>query len=256
MDEVAEFFDRRAETYDAELAGLEATPGGWAGEDVGFYRELATEAEGPALEVGVGTGRVYLELLREGLDVDGVDLSAGMLERLREKAASEGLEPSVWQANVTELAPDRAYGLVYCPARAFNHLATLDQQRAAARRIYDALAPGGRFALNTFVPDPEYVAEHYGEWRTREIDLDGERYVVEVKSEMTDAVELLSTYHSRVLEDGEVLVESTAPLALIPKNQFALLFELAGFETWSFYGGFEHDPLESSGQEMVAVARK
>lgn len=256
MDDPAEFFDRTATTYDAAVAGVEEATGGWAGDDVAFYRELASEADGPALEIGVGTGRVYLDLLRAGLDVDGIDVSAGMLDRLREKAGAEGHEASVWQGDVTALDVDREYGLVYCPARAFNHLASLDQQRAAVRSVYGALAPGGRFALNTFVPDPAFVAEHYGEWDGSEVTVDGEPYRVESRTELADRVELVARYRKRVLQDGEVVAETETPLALVPKRQFELLFELAGFAEWSFHGGFDGESLTDPSQELVAVARK
>lgn len=256
MDDAAEFFDRTVGTYDAVLAGADGTTGGWGADDVAFYRDLAGATDGPALEVGVGTGRVYLDLRREGLDVDGIDVSAGMLDRLREKAADEGLDVSVWQGDVTALDTERAYGLVYCPARAFNHLATLAEQRAAVRSVHDALAPGGRFALNTFVPDPEFVAEHYGTWDGREVTVDGEAFTVELRTDLEDAVELVAEYRKRIVQDGEVLAEVATPLALVSKRQFELLFEVAGFSEWRFYGGFERDPLESSAQEMVAVARK
>jgi hypothetical protein len=69
MDDAGEFFDAAAETYDA-LLGADSGDGedrtAWAGDDVAFYRDLARDADGPALEVGVGTGRVYLPLLRDG----------------------------------------------------------------------------------------------------------------------------------------------------------------------------------------------
>lgn len=47
--------------------------------DVEFYRELARGAGGPILDVGCGTGRVAIELARDGHAVLGVDLSAAML---------------------------------------------------------------------------------------------------------------------------------------------------------------------------------
>ena len=50
--------------------------------DVRWYAERYVEAEGPALELGVGTGRIALRAVREGATVTGVDLSTTMLERI------------------------------------------------------------------------------------------------------------------------------------------------------------------------------
>lgn len=53
------FFDAWAEFYDVE----------YGEQDIGdeeFYVDLARQADGPVLEVGCRTGRIYLELLRAG----------------------------------------------------------------------------------------------------------------------------------------------------------------------------------------------
>lgn len=226
-------------------------------EDVAFYRRLAQEADGPALEVGVGTGRVYLELRHAGIDVDGIDLSAGRLARLREKADDEGLGISVRQADVTEFDPDREYGLVYCPARVFNLVTPLADQRAALQNIHDALAPGGRFVLNTFAPDPHFVAENYGEPTETDIEIDGTSYTVRDVMDLDDPIERVGTQHREVTDtDGEVVLQTETPLALVTKREFELLFADAGFSDWTFYGGFEEKPLESTAQELVAVAER
>jgi len=253
--DVASFYDAHPRVYDAAVAVDDPDQGDATG-DVAFYRELAADADGPALEVGVGTGRVYLELLAAGLDVDGVDLSTGMLRHLREKAAGRGLDPTVWAGDVTELTVDRAYGLAYVPFRAFNHLAALDDQRAALERLHDALAPGGRLALATFVPGFEFVAERYGEPEETVVEVDGHEYRQVSVTEMTDPVEQVATIERTVYRDGEAVAAGAAPLALVSKREFELLFEAAGFADWTAHGGFDGEPLEDPGQEMVWVVER
>jgi SAM-dependent methyltransferase len=46
------------------------------------YAAFIEAAGQPALELGCGDGEPLLELLRRGYDVDGVDSSQGMLDRL------------------------------------------------------------------------------------------------------------------------------------------------------------------------------
>jgi SAM-dependent methyltransferase len=254
MDDAGEFFDPFAAVYDARMDDQDGMPVG----DVPFYRDLASEAVGPVLEVGVGTGRVYLELLDAGLDVDGVDLSTGMLERLRAKADDRGLDATVWEADVTTFDPERAYGLVYAPARAFNHLPGLADQRAALEQIRDALAPGGRFALNTFVPGFEVVVEQYGARQVEHVTVDGTEYRYVAVSELHDEVEQVATYRKElyVAATDELVAERETPLALVPKRQFELLFDHAGFDEWQVYGGFDRGPLDGADQEMVWVAER
>src|SRR5215813_11220324 len=51
--------------------------------DVAFWRRVASEATGPVLELGCGTGRVTRPLAKAGIDIIGIDRSAAMLARIR-----------------------------------------------------------------------------------------------------------------------------------------------------------------------------
>lgn len=253
MDEPGEFFDL-APHVDPWLDPWRDDPSG-AGPDIPFYEELAREADGPALELGVGTGRVYLELLSAGFDVDGIDASERSLAHLRDAAAEREREPSVWTGDMAALDVDRSYGLIYAPSRAFNHLARLADQRAALSGVLDALRPDGVFALNTFVPSYEVVVEHYGEPVEDEVTVDEDTYRLVTTSSLDDEVEQVTRIHRELYRNGEFVGERETPLAQIPKRQFELLFEAAGFGEWSVYGGFEYQPLERADQEMVWIAR-
>ena len=58
--------------------------------DVPFWRRVATEARGPVLELGCGTGRVSVPLAKAGIDLVGIDRSEPMLARLRKASARAG----------------------------------------------------------------------------------------------------------------------------------------------------------------------
>lgn len=224
--------------------------------DIAFYRTLAEEAPGPALELGVGTGRVYLELLDAGLDVDGIDVSEGSLDQLRERAEVRGGEPSVWLSDMTTLEVDRQYGLIYAPARAFNHLSRLADQQAALENIHAALLQGGTYALNTFVPEFDVVVETYGEPDEDEMTVDGDTHRIVATSYLENEVEQVARIHRELYLNDEFVAERETSFALIPKRQFELLFSLTGFEDRSVFGHFEYEPLERADQEMVWLATK
>lgn len=243
----ATYFDDLAAFYDA------TTP---EQGDVAFYRDLALEADGRVLEVGCGTGRIYLELLRAGVDAEGIDPAGEMLSVLREKAAAEGLDPSVREEGATGLDADAEYALVIVPFRTFLLLDSPDEQLTALERIHAALEPGGRLALNAFVPDPQFVAEHYGEPTEREIEVDGESYTLRTVTELVDDVEWRARVSTTVLDDGEPVAESDHRLRLVTKPEFELLFRLSPFSEWAVYGGFEYEALESANQEQVWIATR
>lgn len=92
-------YDRAAGVYD-----LYDLPMDVLGGVRGRRRRLLAHAEGRVLEVGVGTGR-NLDLYPDRVDVVGIDVSTGMLERARRRAAS--LQVTSWvdleQADVRDL---------------------------------------------------------------------------------------------------------------------------------------------------------
>ncbi len=250
-DDPGDFFDLVAPVDRARRA--EADPGPMAG-DVAFYRELARE-HGPALEVGVGTGRVYLDLLAAGCDVDGIDRSAASLAHLRAAAAERDLTPSVWLADATRPATDRRYGLVYAPARVINHLPTLPVLRAALSALRERLRPAGRLAFNTFVPGFEVVAETYGEERVREFTVDGVPHRVVSVTRLVDELEQVARIRRTLYRDGEAVATRETPLALYPKRVLELALEAVGFEEWTLYGGFDREP-PGAEREMVWVVQR
>jgi 2-polyprenyl-3-methyl-5-hydroxy-6-metoxy-1,4-benzoquinol methylase len=68
--------------YDAEFAGRD--------HEIPFYLHWSAKIGAPILEVACGSGRLTLPIAEQGLEVVGLDLSAPMLARARDKSAARG----------------------------------------------------------------------------------------------------------------------------------------------------------------------
>lgn len=77
-DRIAEIYDERERVPTDEVAAAS------------FLKEVA--GGGPALELGIGTGRVALPLMEAGVEVHGIDTSEEMVERLRAKPGGDAVE--------------------------------------------------------------------------------------------------------------------------------------------------------------------
>nr|MDT0666412.1 class I SAM-dependent methyltransferase [Micromonospora sp. DSM 115978] len=110
----AEYGEKIADVYD-EWLGAQAE---------GFGRDTAAEVEflaaraagGPALELGIGTGRVALPLAARGVRVVGIDSSPKMVDRMRAKPG--GADLPVVIGDFAELdahvdVPEGTFQLVY-----------------------------------------------------------------------------------------------------------------------------------------------
>src|SRR5213594_2417619 len=93
------FGDEIAAEYDGSV-GSEFDPAVIAAT-VDFLAALA--GDGPALELGIGTGRIALPLAARGVPVHGIDLSRAMVERLRAKPGGEAIGVTIGDFATTRL---------------------------------------------------------------------------------------------------------------------------------------------------------
>jgi SAM-dependent methyltransferase len=147
-----------AEAYDVWL------PPDPSWDELRYYRHAL--AEGPALELGCGNGRLLLGYVAEGFDVDGVDSSADMLAICRAHADERGLEVALHEADWITLDLGRRYQTLYNPAGSFALIHELDAAHAALSAWRTHLEPGGRLMLSMGAM-PEKDRNANWEWRIR-----------------------------------------------------------------------------------------
>jgi ubiquinone/menaquinone biosynthesis C-methylase UbiE len=111
---------------------------------------VCERARGEVLEISIGTGR-NLPFYGPDVRLTGVDISAGMLERARTRAAQLGraVELRVGDAQALEL-DDESFGTVVCTLA----LCTIPDARAAVSEMRRVLRPGGRVVLLEHVRSP------------------------------------------------------------------------------------------------------
>jgi SAM-dependent methyltransferase len=134
--------------YDAwygEAAFLET------GEAVEALAELA--GTGPALELAIGTGRIALPLAERGVEVHGIDASEAMVDKLREKPGGEAIPVTI--GDFADVGVADSYSLVYVVFNTFFALPSQDEQVRCFQNVAARLAPGGVFAVEAFVPEPD-----------------------------------------------------------------------------------------------------
>jgi SAM-dependent methyltransferase len=137
--------------HDVECAAYRA--------DLGLWRDLALEAGGPILDLGCGTGRVALDLASRGLEVTGIDSDSELIDALRSRAASEGLQIDAVAADVRSFELGSLFPLAISPMQVVQLLGGREgraQMLAAVRRH---LEPGGLFAAALANPFEDWSDE-------------------------------------------------------------------------------------------------
>lgn len=239
--------------YSETLAAFyEATHDYGAVGDESFYLDAAMDVDGPVLEAACGTGRLYLELLRRGVDADGFDVSRPMLEILREKADAENLTPTVWQADLRSIQADRTYALAFVPYNSLSNFQTVDDQLAALEALHDVLEPGGRLLFDVYVPRYNVIAESFGEWQdAKEFEHDGRRLEGRTRTTIANQVEQTYRAEHEILNDDELVAREEFVVSHLPPQQVELLARQSSFEQWSVSGGFDDEPLTDGDKIQV-----
>jgi len=205
-------------------------------EDVAFYVELAREADGPVVELAVGTGRVAIPVARAiGRTVVGIDSSPAMLEQARD-AGGDLLDLRL--GDMRDLDLEEPAALVYCPFRALLHVPTWADRRRVFERVAAGLLPGGRFAWNVFAFDHAIAAR-----------LDGLRQEEPIPHTLRYSIG--DSRVDIVLDSGE-----TSSLWWGTRNEWLGLVDVAGLEVEALYGWFDRRPFDDESRELVFVARK
>ena len=234
-------YDPFAPIYDEWAAGMT--------EDVPFYVDLAREADGPIVELAVGTGRVAIPVAREtGKRVIGIDLSPAMLKIARERVAEAGVDVELRRGDMRDFELGEPAALVYSPFRALLHLPAWHDRRRVFERVAAALRPGGRFAWNAFVFNPHIAARNDGVARPHPGSETMWEYVEHAPGD--NRLDLTAFI------GGPGVEPRTTSLWWVTKSEWEGLLDVSGLETEALYRSFDRRPFDDDATEFVWVARR
>ncbi len=222
--------------------------------DIEFYLDLAEKVEGAILELGSGTGRVLIPLLRGGYDVTGIDSSESMLDTCRRNLEQESKETkrraTLINADMVDFDMQRKFGLITIPFRAFQHLETLDEQLRCLRNVREHLCEGGIFLLDLFNPSMKFILD---ETRRSEFG-DEPSFTLPDGSAVTRKFRNPAVDLAKQLIDCEIIYYVTSPdgktersvhffrLRYLFRFEAENLLERSGFKVLEVLGDFDGNP--------------
>jgi SAM-dependent methyltransferase len=218
------------------------------------------------LEIGVGTGRVALQLARAGMRVTGLDASPDMLAIATEKVASAGLADRLLLERADMRAFDldpRVFGLAIVPFRAFQVLLTPEDQLAALAAVRRHLQQGGILALHLFDPNLRFLLPGASGPIDRQVGVDrntGRPVEAVLEAAVFDRVNQvrrdLWRYHA-FAADGTIAEEEVLELSLRWTFRWEMrhLLALAGFAVEAEFSDFA-GAAPAYGKEQIWIARR
>ncbi len=251
MKQFTEYPDFVARFYDVVYGSLRT-------DDVAYFLRKITEAHGPVLEVGVGTGRFFVEALNRGVDIYGIDVNASMIKRLEEK-----INPKQHHRVTVQDARDFTYPtkfeLILLPFRVFSHLLTTDDQIKALDCIYRHLNDGGFCIFDLFVPDLDLLMRGLN----KVVDFDGEyapgkrlRRIVSTRADLIEQISHVTMEFCWQEHGGERQETWTFPIRYFFRFELEHLVRRSKLHLCSIFGDFQEGPLDSQSKDFIVVCQR
>ena len=243
----ATYGDRIAEVYD-QMYPVRAN----VGPTVDALAKLA--GDGPALELGIGTGRIAIPLAQRGIKVHGIDASEAIVARMRAKPGGDAIPVTVSDFSDFGLKNgngNRKFSLVYI---VFNTLFQATSQQAQVncfRSVAAHLADDGAFLVEAFVPEPTRFTRNQNVSAGSVVESD----LVSLDISRHDPVnQFVRSQHVFITESGfklyPVQVRYSWP------SELDLMAQLAGMrlrERWSDWDG---SPFTATSEFHVSIYEK
>jgi SAM-dependent methyltransferase len=257
--------------------------------DVAWYRQLATDmasahpqASGTIIELGSGSGRLLVPLVRDGHRLIGVDLSRDMLQRCRDRLMRAGKKAAaralLVHADFRELplqvSKSERFRLILCPFGGLHHLYTRGDLERFLSEVRRLLHPDGLFAFDVINPDPLWLSRDPAKkWsRTRfKHPRTGERLIYSTNHDYDPESQVLFirlfyepdlSQSARRETDRAALTAVVSPPRTVHLTQrqyfpaeLEALLHYNGFTLWHRAGGFDGQPLSPVSAEQVICAR-
>lgn len=242
-------------------------------QDLPFWCELVMRyTPQRVLELACGSGRIGLELLHSpgNFSLEGLDISPDMLSVYRRKLQRE---PEATQQRVTlhegdmsdyHLEQKGAFDLIFLPFNSIAHLYEIEEQFSTFKNTYDHLSQGGRFVVDTFLPDIDYLSDALNRpshvYLEDEIESPGSDFtMLFYSSRKFDPYEQLQHIvwtHEKFFETGEHERYLTRlDMHVFFPRELQLLFLATGFSVEAIYGGYDWMPF-GKGTRQIVVGRK
>ncbi|NOX61766.1 MAG: class I SAM-dependent methyltransferase [Chloroflexi bacterium] len=202
---------------------------------------------GPALELGIGTGRFALPLQEKGVIVHGVDASEKMVARMRTKPGGERIPVAI--GNFADVPVEGQYPLIYIVFNTIFALLSQDEQVRCFQNVAAHLTPDGVFVTETFVPDMTRFRNH------RRIDLiDLDDGYVRVDAARHDPLRQW-IFSNQVVWSESGMRFYPVKLRYIWPSELDLMARLAGLRLAERWGDWDKRPFTAESKKHISLYR-
>lgn len=224
------------------------------GKSLEFYKSLSKGKS--VLEIACGSGRLTIPLALDGVNITGLDLSASMLKKAKEKSRESGVSIDWIQADCTKFALDQKFDLIFMTGNSLQHLKTAELVHAYFDCVKRHLSEGGIFAFDIFRPslsiltrDPD--TRHF---LMRYKNKNGEDVLLE-ESNRYDQISQINLIHWFHIVSGKLQKTDLLEMRQFFPQEINALLHSSGFKILQSFGDWDGNPISDQNFKQIIVAR-
>lgn len=202
---------------------------------------------GVFLELGIGTGRIAIELASENRSVHGIDVSRNLLAVLEFKKGAKKVTASL--GDMADFEVSERFDVVYTACSSIFHVTEQERQLKCLQCAARALKTGGYFIVETFMPSSAFLSPN------RKIKL---RSLNDTSASLTAVTTNLAT---QKIHYQELLLSEQGVKCLPVEQRFIWPAELdlmataAGLSLVDRFGSYYRAPFTQKSSHQICVYR-
>ncbi|MCX6333753.1 MAG: class I SAM-dependent methyltransferase [Bacteroidia bacterium] len=226
--------------------------------DADYFQNEACHSPGKVLEIGVGTGRLYMNAFNRGIDIYGIDISESMLNVLYDKLERKE-HYRVSRQNILDFNFDFKFDLIIAPFRVIMHIPDKSDQLKSINNVYKHLNKNGKFIFDTFVPDLKQLINGLNDVTDFEGEYKPGKRVKRIVSTTPDLMNQVINVKFRMEweENGRLVHDEwSTPMRYFFRYELEHLVERSKFGKYKILGDYKGNELNQDSKEFIVVCQK
>lgn len=211
------------------------------------------------LSLGCGTATYELLLVKNGFQVDGVDLSVTMLAIAKEKISKAKLEEKITlhHADIRKLTLNKQFDTAIMLFNIMGYMITNIDLESCLLKVSEHLKPGGLFVFDCWYAP--FILNNYPTYQIKEITQNDTRIVRLTHSQISLEKNLvnvnfkvLEIKKSRIIDE----IEEDHSVRYFSLPELGYYFSKTGFQLVAAYDWLETTPATGKKRDIVLIIRK
>ena len=237
-------------------------------KDIDFFIEYSKKANGATLELGCGTGRVLIPTALSGSKITGIEISTSMLAICQKKLSKQSRKVQgrvkLIHGNMIDFHTDEMYSLVTTPFRSFQHLISVEEQKACLYCINKHLYNHGLLILDVqHIIGPSMHHLTY----MQECEYAGQLKLPDGRN-LRCTTRISAFHRDQQYNDNEIIyyISDTSgrterfvqafPMRYFFRYEIEHLLRICGFKVIEIFGNYDRSRYSNSSPEMIFIAEK